>query len=381
MISPIPPHDYFRFCAYDPFFDGSELCRAYINFRDKEFAKQFIERFNDYVFVDSQGNQSNAEVSFAINQDTPKVVKARRDPTANTIEEDKLYKKYLESQKEKPKVGDNSEAEKPPWEVILEEIEKLEANPIPESETNLLRAMANKLERRKAKAAGRRSGKGNKGTKKARQRNPHRRSLSPKKEESDSTIQSRELSASSSRPKEGKEKVLPNRKPSRHNRQPQAPPKNRSEIPNSDERRSEKSECECMTVKQPPPPHSRDHPRNNSRRGGGRGKHPPSYSALHAKSTSSAPAAPGDVGDQRPRSDGPQPYSSRVEEDFDASRRPRGSDGSGEHGGGRGGARRGGGGGYGGATRGRGSFSRSRGRGSGSRGGGGNSGGSGPPYY
>ncbi|VUZ43072.1 unnamed protein product, partial [Hymenolepis diminuta] len=132
MISPIPPHDYFRFCAYDPFFDGSELCRAYINFRDKEFAKQFIERFNDYVFVDSQGNQSNAEVSFAINQDTPKVVKARRDPTANTIEEDKLYKKYLESQKEKPKVGDNSEAEKPPWEVILEEIEKLEANPIPE---------------------------------------------------------------------------------------------------------------------------------------------------------------------------------------------------------------------------------------------------------
>ncbi|VDL54422.1 unnamed protein product [Hymenolepis diminuta] len=133
MISPIPPHDYFRFCAYDPFFDGSELCRAYINFRDKEFAKQFIERFNDYVFVDSQGNQSNAEVSFAINQDTPKVVKARRDPTANTIEEDKLYKKYLESQKEKPKVGDNSEAEKPPWEVILEEIEKLEANPIPVS--------------------------------------------------------------------------------------------------------------------------------------------------------------------------------------------------------------------------------------------------------
>lgn len=80
-----------------------------------------------------QGNQSNAEVSFAINQDTPKVVKARRDPTANTIEEDKLYKKYLESQKEKPKMGDDGEAEKPPWEVILEEIEKLEANPIPVS--------------------------------------------------------------------------------------------------------------------------------------------------------------------------------------------------------------------------------------------------------
>ncbi|KAM3171125.1 hypothetical protein ACTXT7_017242 [Hymenolepis weldensis] len=131
MISPIPPHDYFRFCAYDPFFDGSELCRAYINFRDKESAMQFIERFNDYVFVDSQGNQSNAEVSFAINQDTPKVVKARRDPTANTIEEDKLYKKYLESQKEKPKTCDDGETEKPPWEVILEEIEKLEANPIP----------------------------------------------------------------------------------------------------------------------------------------------------------------------------------------------------------------------------------------------------------
>lgn len=61
--------------------------------------------------------------------------------------------------------------------------------------------MANKLERRKAKAAGRRPGKGNKATKKARQRHPHRRSLSPKKEESDSTTQLREPSASSSRSK------------------------------------------------------------------------------------------------------------------------------------------------------------------------------------
>ncbi|VDO09242.1 unnamed protein product [Rodentolepis nana] len=279
MISPIPPHDYFRFCAYDAFFDGCELCRAYINFRDSESAKHFIERFNDYVFVDSQGNESNAEVSFAINQDTPKVVKARRDPSACTIEGDKLYKKFLECQKERPKTSDDCDAEKPPWEVILEEIEKLEANPIPESETNLLRALTSKLERRKAKAAGRRSVKGNKTTKKARQRHPHRVSPSPKKEESDSTAQPKEPIAQSSRPpKEVKEKASSNRRPPRPNRQPNPPPKHQSETPHSEEHRREMSESE--TVKQPPSTHSRDQPRNNKRRGGSRGKHPLSYSAL-----------------------------------------------------------------------------------------------------
>lgn len=54
MISPIPPHDYFRFCKFDSFSGNNASCRAYINFTEPESAKQFIERFGEYVFVDAE---------------------------------------------------------------------------------------------------------------------------------------------------------------------------------------------------------------------------------------------------------------------------------------------------------------------------------------
>ena len=54
MCSPIPPHDYFRFCPPDPSLGGRGFSRVYINFCDPQAAEEFRERFNDYVFIDSQ---------------------------------------------------------------------------------------------------------------------------------------------------------------------------------------------------------------------------------------------------------------------------------------------------------------------------------------
>lgn len=77
-----------------------------------------------------QGNESAAEVDYAVNQDTPKTVKSLRDVTQGTINEDINYKKFLKSQKENAVNADDIDEEKPPWETMLEEIEKRDANPI-----------------------------------------------------------------------------------------------------------------------------------------------------------------------------------------------------------------------------------------------------------
>lgn len=68
-------------------------------------------------------------MSFAFNQENPSKLRHGRDPLSNTIENDKLFKKYIE----RKKAGDGVENDKPLWESILEDIEKNEANPIPVS--------------------------------------------------------------------------------------------------------------------------------------------------------------------------------------------------------------------------------------------------------
>lgn len=54
MISPIPDHDYFRFCPADTTLSLNTFCRAYINFLDPQSVFSFSERFSDYVFIDEE---------------------------------------------------------------------------------------------------------------------------------------------------------------------------------------------------------------------------------------------------------------------------------------------------------------------------------------
>ena len=54
MISPIPPHDYLKFCKADPSLGDKGFTRAYINFINEKDIFDFQERFTDYVFVDSE---------------------------------------------------------------------------------------------------------------------------------------------------------------------------------------------------------------------------------------------------------------------------------------------------------------------------------------
>lgn len=54
IVAPFPPHSYFRFCMPDDSLEGLSLPRAYITFNDIESLFDFKERFDNYVFVDSE---------------------------------------------------------------------------------------------------------------------------------------------------------------------------------------------------------------------------------------------------------------------------------------------------------------------------------------
>ncbi|VDM36175.1 unnamed protein product, partial [Hydatigera taeniaeformis] len=184
MCSPIPPYDYFRFCSTDPSLGGKNFCRAYINFCDPESVFAFRERFSDYVFVDSEGNEANAIVEYAVFQGTPNTPPLSKvDRRQGTIDEDSTYQKFLanlNTSPSEPTTGEESSAgkqvAKTPWEATLEALEKREAAASQQVETALTRFLNMRLERSKRNAGddfkgmSRRGMRPSRNSRKARQR-------------------------------------------------------------------------------------------------------------------------------------------------------------------------------------------------------------------
>lgn len=68
--------------------------RAYLIFEDWEKALIFKEKFNGYVFIDKEGNESAAIVELAVHQEIPKsfsVDAPKNDRRVGTLEERKFY--------------------------------------------------------------------------------------------------------------------------------------------------------------------------------------------------------------------------------------------------------------------------------------------------
>ncbi|KAF6037429.1 hypothetical protein EB796_004251 [Bugula neritina] len=94
-VSPLAEHNYFNFVPADKSLGQFAFSKAFINFKNPDDLFLFRERFDNYVFVDTRGNEYPAVVEFAPYQKIP--LKARKlDHRENTLDEDADYKKFLE---------------------------------------------------------------------------------------------------------------------------------------------------------------------------------------------------------------------------------------------------------------------------------------------
>ncbi|CAL8083771.1 unnamed protein product [Calicophoron daubneyi] len=155
IVDPLPSHTYFRFCKPDPTFGSLGLSRAYVNFSDIDALFEFKERFDNYVFVDSEGNESLALVEFAVCQSlasSKESATGRRseklDKKQGTLNDDPefiAFKKALEPHESGTETPEN-ETKKTCWEAILEEIQARESASDKSQEVTPLLAFINQRE-------------------------------------------------------------------------------------------------------------------------------------------------------------------------------------------------------------------------------------------
>lgn len=103
QVSPVPDYDYIYSVKGDFSLGENAFSRVYINFLNLDDIFSFKERFDNYVFLDTKGNEYPAVVEFAAFQKIPKKRnKGKPDPKSGTIESDPYYLEFLESLKERP---------------------------------------------------------------------------------------------------------------------------------------------------------------------------------------------------------------------------------------------------------------------------------------
>ncbi|CAF1182787.1 unnamed protein product [Adineta steineri] len=122
IVSPLPDHDYYRFCKADLSFGQQyAFSRVYLNIPNRQDLIIFTEKFQGYVFVDKNGNEYPCTVEYAPNQSYPKSEQqSRKDPKLNSIEQDPEYQTFLANINAPLSASEAL----PNAETILEEIEK-----------------------------------------------------------------------------------------------------------------------------------------------------------------------------------------------------------------------------------------------------------------
>ncbi|XP_014672658.1 PREDICTED: regulator of nonsense transcripts 3A-like isoform X2 [Priapulus caudatus] len=118
QISPLPENDYIYFVKGDLSLCHYAFSRGYINFVHADDVIVFKEKFDNYIFVDSKGNEYPAVVEFALFQKIPKNKVKKKDTKIGTIEDDADYKKFLDELLNPPEVTVRT------VEQYLEEMEK-----------------------------------------------------------------------------------------------------------------------------------------------------------------------------------------------------------------------------------------------------------------
>ncbi|UJR16433.1 hypothetical protein I4U23_003335 [Adineta vaga] len=121
-VSPLPDHDYYRFCKADLSLGQQyAFSRAYLNIPNRQDLIVFTEKFQGYVFVDKNGNEYICSVEYAPNQSRPQSDQpSRRDPKVNSFEQDPEYQTFVANMNAPISASEAL----PNAETILEEIEK-----------------------------------------------------------------------------------------------------------------------------------------------------------------------------------------------------------------------------------------------------------------
>ena len=100
QVAPLPPVDYMYFVIADSSLAPNAFARAYLHFVHVADLLIFTEKFDNYVFVDSKGNEYPAIVEYAPFQRIPKQRSTRKkDPRVGTIENDPYYQEFIEALK------------------------------------------------------------------------------------------------------------------------------------------------------------------------------------------------------------------------------------------------------------------------------------------
>ncbi|CAI2734248.1 unnamed protein product [Schistosoma spindalis] len=136
IVDPLPSHTYFRFCSADDSLGGLGLTRVYITFNDIDSLFDFKERFDGYIFLDCEGNESPALVEFAVCQALASAKGSSDDNKGGKVDKkqgsllkDPAYVKFIDSQSaEVCTEMSESESKKTPWESILDDLQNKEAN-------------------------------------------------------------------------------------------------------------------------------------------------------------------------------------------------------------------------------------------------------------
>ncbi|CAH8629715.1 unnamed protein product [Heterobilharzia americana] len=136
IVDPLPAHTYFKFCDADDSLGIFGLTRAYITFTDIDALFDFKERFDGYIFLDSEGNESSAIVEFAVCQALASAKGSSNGKKGNqvdkkqgTLSSDPDYLSFAKSVESVEATSETeTESKKTPWEAILDELQNREAD-------------------------------------------------------------------------------------------------------------------------------------------------------------------------------------------------------------------------------------------------------------
>jgi len=118
----------------------SRNATCYLYFGDTDQADLFIRAYHGHAFVDDLGQHFRAVACYAPYQKVPKQKSAKEDPREGKIEEDAMYKQFLET------------LAKPKEAFVAPEDPKLAAKPLDPSATPLLQHLRDKAKERRERA-------------------------------------------------------------------------------------------------------------------------------------------------------------------------------------------------------------------------------------
>lgn len=144
-VSPLPPYTEFYYVDGDMNLGEFAFSRAYIKFTNFDDLCIFKDKFDNYVFIDSAGNEYSAIVEFAPLQKMPRRygnMEIKIDPKMNTIDDDPDFLAFQEELKNCSTMS----PQPPTLDLLIEEIENKDSKETEVQITPLIEFLNKKYE-------------------------------------------------------------------------------------------------------------------------------------------------------------------------------------------------------------------------------------------